>query len=230
MEALQLMILTYTETPNFGDAQKFKEELEAVSRKVEKLSQDLTCLNRELDLVESKMNLNMRHSLLAAPSRSLVSLDNSSLSGGSDTTGYGSQESNSGADKVSDSQDNNEDFVESEKNKANVELINSFLKYVETSSINNKYAYEEKEFSTKGDRSERLPDDSDEFDDELMLPIQQYLVALYHYDGAEVGTLAMVEGEEFEVTSEEVDGWIKVRRRQEGVEEGYVPFAFTQIL
>ena len=40
----------------------------------------------------------------------------------------------------------------------------------------------------------------------------------------------MVEGEEFEVTSEEVDGWIKVRRRREGVEEGYVPFAFTQIL
>ena len=40
----------------------------------------------------------------------------------------------------------------------------------------------------------------------------------------------MVEGEEFEVTSEEVDGWIKVKRQKEGSEEGYVPFAFTQML
>ena len=119
MEALKLMILTYTENPNFGDAQKFKDELEAVSRKVENLSQELNSLNRELDLVESKMNLNMRHSLLAVPRRSLVSLDNNSLSGSSDTTGYGSQESNSGTDKVSDSQDIDEELVESEKDKCN---------------------------------------------------------------------------------------------------------------
>ena len=223
------MIFTYTETPNFGDTLKFKEELKAVSRKVENLSQDLISLNRELDLVESKMNMNMRHSLLAAPSRSLVSLDNSSLSGGSDTTGYGSQESNSGTDKVSDSQDTNDDFVEIEKDIANVKL-KSLLNDVETLSINNKNANEEKYFSTEGDKCDRLSDDSDEFEDEIMSNSQQYLVALYHYDGAEEGTLAMAEGEEFEVTGEEVDGWIKVRRRQEGVEEGYVPFAFTQIL
>ena len=81
MNALQLMVLTYTETPNFGDAKQFEEELNIVTRKMEDLSKDLTSLNRELDLVESKMNLNSRHSLLAAPSRSLVSLDTSTLSG-----------------------------------------------------------------------------------------------------------------------------------------------------
>jgi len=227
MEALQLMILTYTETPNFGDAQKFKEELEAVSRKVEKLSQDLTCLNRELDLVDSKMNLNMRHSLLAAPSRSLVSLDNSSLSGGSDTTGYGSQESNSGTDKANDTQDTNEEFAESENFNHDHK---PFISDVQSLSINNKNENEEKEFSEEGDGNERLSDCSDEFEDEHMSPSQQYLVALYYYDGAEEGTLSMVEGEEFEVTGEEVDGWIKVKRRQDGSEEGYVPFAFMQML
>jgi len=230
MEALKLMILTYTENPNFGDAQKFKEELEVVCKKVENLSQDLTSLNRELDLVESKMNLNMRHSLLAAPSRSLVSLDNSSLSGGSDTTGYGSQESNDATDKVGDSQDTIENFVDNEKDKSNHDIKPLIISDVQSLSSNNKHANEEKELSEEGDKSERLSYDSDEFEDELMSPRQQYLIALYDYDGAEEGTLAMLEGEEFEVTSEEVDGWIKVKTQKGGSEEGYVPFAFTQML
>ena len=103
MKALQLMIQTYTETPDFGDSRNFQEELNNVATKVENLSKDINSLNRELDLVESKMNLNMRHSLLAAPSRSLVSLDNSTQSGGSDSIGYGSQSSNTDCDKVEDS-------------------------------------------------------------------------------------------------------------------------------
>ena len=40
----------------------------------------------------------------------------------------------------------------------------------------------------------------------------------------------MEEGEEFEVTGEYVDGWIKVKREMQSCEEGYVPFAFTQRL
>ena len=51
MNALQLMVLTYTETSNFGDAKQFEEELDIVTRKMENLSTDLTSLNRELDLV-----------------------------------------------------------------------------------------------------------------------------------------------------------------------------------
>ena len=128
MEALQLMISTYTETPNFGDAKKFQEELESVSTKVGNLSQDLISLNRELDLVESKMNLNMRHSLLATTSRSLLSLDNSSLSGGSDSTGYGSQESNDAVNKGGDSHDTNDEVSESEEMKDSVDRISSVSK------------------------------------------------------------------------------------------------------
>ena len=40
----------------------------------------------------------------------------------------------------------------------------------------------------------------------------------------------MEAGEEFEVTSEDIDGWIKVKRKNQSNEEGYVPFAFTQML
>ena len=41
MHALQLMIKTYTETPEFGDASKFQDELDLVIQKVHKLSKTL---------------------------------------------------------------------------------------------------------------------------------------------------------------------------------------------
>merc|ERR1719481_256916 len=42
-----------------------------------------------------------------------------------------------------------------------------------------------------------------EWDDENYL-----VIAMYDYDGAEEGTLAMDVGDEFEVLGKEVDGWI----------------------
>ena len=38
----------------------------------------------------------------------------------------------------------------------------------------------------------------------------------------------MEQGEEFEVTGEYVDGWIKVKRKMQKSEEGYVPFSVCQ--
>ena len=231
MEALQLMISTYTETPNFGDAKKFQEELESVSTKVGNLSQDLISLNRELDLVESKMNLNMRHSLLATTSRSLLSLDNSSLSGGSDSTGYGSQESNDAVDKGGDSHDTNEEVTESEEIKYSGDRITSVSSHMKSTPITNKCEDKDKDIiEDNDDKIEVLSDDSDEFGDDPLPLSHQCVVAMYYYDGAEEGTLTMQEGEEFVVTSQEVDGWIKVKRRADPGEEGYVPFAFTQIM
>ena len=223
------MILTYTETPNFGDPKKFEEELNIVKGKVENLSADLISLNRELDLVESKMNLNMRHSLLAAPSRSLVSLGTSTLSGGSDSTGYGSQDSNAGADKVvkvDDSElpsesENIKDSLDNETPNTEVSFNDNTVGIKGSSEILNE----------EGESSDRLSNDWDEEfeDDSKNLPLQ-LLVALYHYDGADEGTLEMQEGEEFIVTGEDVDGWIKVKRKMQNCEEGYIPFAFTQRL
>ena len=46
MKALQLMIQTYTETPDFGDSRNFQDELNIVATKVENLSKDLHSLNR----------------------------------------------------------------------------------------------------------------------------------------------------------------------------------------
>ena len=58
-QALWLIITTYTKTPEFGDAAKFQQELELVMVKLERQEEDLTILNRDLDLVKIKLNLNI---------------------------------------------------------------------------------------------------------------------------------------------------------------------------
>ena len=234
MKALQLMIQTYTETPDFGDSRNFQEELNIVVTKVENLSKDMNSLNRELDLVESKMNLNMRHSLLAAPSRSSDSLDNSTQSGGSDSIGYGSKSSTTDCDKVGDSVHNKEDVIENVNEMEYVaedeskQTINTEVNCTESPCISLECSSININDSSDYMQSEKLSDE--EFDDEPLQPSQACLVALYPYDGGEEGTLSMKEGEEFEVTSEDVDGWIKVKRMNQSNEEGFVPFAYTQIL
>ena len=259
MKALQLMIQTYTETPDFGDSRNFHEELNIAVTKVENLSKDMNSLNRELDLVESKMNLNMRHSLLAAPSRSLVSLDNSTRSGGSDSIGYGSQSSTTDSDKVEDSLHDCEkegeslhecdkvedslhgkgDVIEKAKEPEHVDdddnkdKLDTEVNCRDTPCGPSKCSSMNIDDSSEDVyiQSERLSDESEEeFEDEHPQPCQACLVALYPYDGGEEGTLSMEAGEEFEVTSENIDGWIKVNRKNQSNEEGYIPFAFTQML
>ena len=241
MKALQLMIQTYTQTPDFGDSRNFQDELNIVATKVENLSKDLDSLNRELDLVESKMNLNMRHSLLAATSRSSYSLDSSARSGGSDSIGYGSQSSQSGGDIIENSLHDHGDVIENEKEKEEDHLAddeNNEKQNTEMSGTESTFESLKCSIINIDNSSEdvciqngRLSEDSEEeFEDEPLQPPQPCLVALYPYDGGEEGTLSMKEGEEFEVAGEDVDGWIKVKRMNQSNEEGFVPFAFTQML
>ena len=57
------MIDAYKENPEYGSVKRFQQELRAAVERVTKLDSELTSLNRELDLVESSMCLNIRHSL-----------------------------------------------------------------------------------------------------------------------------------------------------------------------
>ena len=60
------------------------------------------------------------------------------------------------------------------------------------------------------------------------------LLALYSYDGAEAGSLAMEAGDTFTVLEADSEGWTRVARRnqqqqqeEEEEEEGFVPTSFT---
>eukprot|EP00092_Neocalanus_flemingeri_P031176 GFUD01033867.1.p1 GENE.GFUD01033867.1~~GFUD01033867.1.p1 ORF type:complete len:570 (+),score=214.86 GFUD01033867.1:46-1755(+) len=225
-QALQLMIDTYTKTPEFGDASKFQQELDIVSQKVEKLSQELSILNRDLDLVESKMNLNMRHSLLATPSRSLLSMNTSSSS-------------STGSDKSDDQEgDNHEIHGDDIKVIAEESLLSPLEKHecleicsdtIDHSSVMKSDISEEFNEVNSEDRNIVLDAWDDDFEDAYPESSYQTIIALYSYDGAEEGTLSMNVGDEFEVQGVDIDGWIKVKRRG-FIEEGFIPFAFTKLL
>uniref|UniRef100_A0A673NPW6 Formin-binding protein 1-like n=1 Tax=Sinocyclocheilus rhinocerous TaxID=307959 RepID=A0A673NPW6_9TELE len=70
----------------------------------------------------------------------------------------------------------------------------------------------------------------DEFDDadEEMLPTIGTCKALYPFEGANEGTISVVEGELLYVIEEDKgDGWTRVRRNEE--EEGYVPTSYVEV-
>ncbi|XP_016126779.1 formin-binding protein 1 homolog isoform X5 [Sinocyclocheilus grahami] len=70
----------------------------------------------------------------------------------------------------------------------------------------------------------------DEFDDadEEMLPTIGTCKALYQFEGANEGTISVVEGELLYVIEEDKgDGWTRIRRNEE--EEGYVPTSYVEV-
>ena len=222
MQALQLMVDTYTKTPEFGDATQFQQELDIVKLKVKNVEEDLTVLNRDLDLVESKMNLSMRHSLLSSPSRSLLSFNTSSCSGesiSSDLAGLGSQGESCDSDKEESIEKNIDKDVINKEN--STEILNILEQTSENISV------VESEISEDVSEDIQISFDwVDEFEDEYP---EQKVIALYAYDGAEEGTLSMNVGDEFDIVGADVDGWIFVKKTG-FIEQGFIPTAYTQPL
>lgn len=71
--------------------------------------------------------------------------------------------------------------------------------------------------------------DDDEFDTEFDTQGAR-CTALYDYEGTgDDGSLAMVKGEMFVVILDEVDGWMQVKKEQNG-DVGYVPSSYVQIV
>ena len=194
------MINTYTETPAFGDAAKFQEELELVSEKVHKLEQDLTTLNRDIDLVESKMNLNMRHSLLTSPSRSLLSV-NTSSSSSSNSIRLGFKKDLVDVEDSQDSKDENGEHIMAEDTREQniqVTIGNHYVNESDTSEDMNEVNSESANISNE--------DEDEEFETEYPTQPLHRLMALYSYEGTEEGTLSMELGDEFEVLGTDCEG------------------------
>ena len=206
-QALEMMVQTYLKNPNFGDASKFHEELDLVMQKLKSFEEGLAALKRELDLVESKMSLNMRHSLLSSPSQSLVSMRTSSTN----VSNFTCDSITIGDSDVFEFRGHREDALK---------YLNEINSDVCSSNCSTD-GYKSDQFVTDG--YERL---SGEWEDEFE---SETVIAIYDYDGAEEGTLSMNVGDRFEVLGTETDGWINVRRNG-FVEEGFIPAEFIQLL
>ena len=55
MSGLQLLVQSFTSNPQFGDATKFKEEIEKITLQVQQLESDLYAVNTELSGVETRL-------------------------------------------------------------------------------------------------------------------------------------------------------------------------------
>ena len=55
MSGLQLLVQPFTSNPQFGDATKFKEEIEKITLQVQQLESDLYAVNTELSGVETRL-------------------------------------------------------------------------------------------------------------------------------------------------------------------------------
>ena len=211
MNALQLMIKTYKETPGFGNPAKFQEELNILTQNLNKLEKDLATLKRDYDLVESKMNMNIRHSLLTSNARSLLSID------------IANSCSNSSMSDVSESLENFEHESGNEAHKYGqtyeTEKVETEPVYpLENEGINESEIHSSTPLSDYSDANIKSEYPS--------IPLMK-LIALYSYEGEEEGTLSMDLGDEFEVLGEDTRGWIHVRRAG-FIEEGFIPTGYTQ--
>ena len=85
LRLITMCVKMYKENPEYGSAKKFQQELKAAMERVNKLDTELTSLNRELDLVESSMCLNIRHSLASQLGSDGGSQDSEDIQGHEDT-------------------------------------------------------------------------------------------------------------------------------------------------
>ena len=211
--ALQVMVQAYIKTPDFGDAKLFQHELDLVLQKLENYDEGLAVLKRELDLVESKMSLSMRHSLLSSPNRSLASMSTNSTNVPDFT-----------CDSIIIGDDYSDVFEDEGNGK---DAHNNNLQKINSDAFSDNLS--------DGNKSEGISDEmvadgydrlSDEWEDKFE---SETVIAIYDYDGVEEGTLSMDIGDQFAALKTEIDGWIYVRRKG-FVEEGFIPAAFIQLL
>ena len=172
------------------------------------------------------MNLNMRHSLLTSPSRSLLSINTSSSSSRSSSNSIGSGISKDPVD-IEERHESNEGDGEHEIVEDNHE------KNLHVTIGNHNIHESDSSEEITEVNSDSVNISNDDWDKEVeteysTFPLKR-LMALYSYEGTEEGTLSMDLGDEFEVLGTDTEGWTKVRRAG-FIEQGFIPTAFTQSL
>ena len=205
MSGLQLMVESYTKNPSYGDANKFRGELDKVTHRVQLLESDLFSLNTELRETIARLG---RDSTDPHQETETVSLCESE----SHSSGYPSSASSV---EVGELESQYGGSVGSYRTTIQSLLNTSPALYLP-------------------DTNPHLPDEVDGEDLPLPPPPPDLLdqpdlvTALYHFDVMTEGNIDMREGEEFYRLGQDEEGWMKVRRL-DGTEEGFVPTSFLRI-
>ena len=243
MAALQLMVQTYTANPQYGDVDQFSDELNTATQRVEVLQSGVQLLSVELSGVSSRLDqIRLTGSTFSTPEygrRKSVSPGESVVtSEQSASVGYVSAVSSSTAsdkDYESIDQENDKENDTSEVDCDNGQKINSFTMVDNDSELLKIYASEFYGWTNNG---EDFPSPPPPPTPPPPLPSSDLgtVVALYPFVGESDSNIPMVEGEQFQVTEGDMEGWIKVRRvdgrffPDEGEVEGFVPTAFVRFI
>ena len=230
MSALQLMVKSYTENPQFGDVNKFRSELDKVTHSVQLLESDLFSLNNQLRDVSSKLHVTRAPSEIYSSTCSDRSDTQSQSSGYPSSASSGDMDSQFG--ETSSARDSQCGDNDSYRDAIQSLLTQSPGYYVpQLHSRHHDEAHDDVREAVHGEDlppppAELLEDETDGLGPEAD---QVTVTALYSFDVIAEGNIGMAEGEEVIVTGQDDGGWIRVRRVREPQDEGFVPTAFLNL-
>ena len=240
MSALQLMVKSYTENPQFGDVNKFRSELDKVTHNVQLLESDLFSLNNQLRDVSSKLHVTRAPSEIYSSTCSDRSDTQSQSSGYPSSASSGDMDSQFGeTSSARDSQCGDTGDAGSTRGSASGDS-DSYRDAIQSLLTQSPGYYVPQLHSSRHDEvhsvvreavhGEDLPPPPAELlEDETDGPGPVTVTALYSFNVIAEGNIGMAEGEQVIVTGPDDGGWIRVRRVQEPQDEGFVPTAFLNL-
>ena len=240
MSALQLMVKSYTENPQFGDVNKFRSELDKVTHSVQLLESDLFSLNNQLRDVSSKLHVPRVPSEIYSSTCSDRSDTQSQSSGYPSSASSGDMDSQFGETcSARDSQcgdtgstrDSASGDSDSYRDAIQCLLTQSPGYYVPQLHSRHHDQVHDNVREDVHSEPDLPPPPAGLLEDETDGPAapQVTATALYNFDVIAEGNIAMAEGEEVIVTGPDDGGWIRVRRMREPQDEGFVPTAFLNL-
>ena len=229
MSALQLMVKSYTENPQFGDVNKFRSELDKVTHNVQLLESDLFSLNNQLRDVSSKLHVTRAPSEIYSSTCSDRSDTQSQSSGYPSSASSGDMDSQFG--ETSSARDSQCGDTDSYRDAIQSLLTQSPGYFVP--QLHSRH-HDDHDVVREAVHGEDLPPPpaellEDETDGPGPVADQVTVTALYSFDVIAEGNIGMAEGEEVIVTGQDDGGWIRVRRIRDPQDEGFVPTAFLNL-
>ena len=207
-----MMIETYKQSPNFGDAKQFQGEYETAVHKVQVLEEELKALKAELDDVHGRLEDIRSKSPSMSRKNSSQSLVSNSNSSNSTTSRTKPQTKPMRSDDWEDDfDDENEKYVTESDRSISISVPPP----------------------VQGSAAPPPPPPPPSFNTQVAEePDLKKVVALYSFDSDSSDTITITEGEEFYVVEEDQDGWTKVKRvdgsNNNGLTEGFIPTSYIQ--
>ena len=236
MSALQLMVKSYTENPQYGDVTKFRAELDKVTHSVQLLESDLYSLHSQLREVSTQLPGPARVSAAPAPADTCSDIYTCSDTQ-SQSSGYPSSASSGDADTQSLAETSSTRGSSCGDTRDYRDAIQSLLTSspgyylplpssaaAPAAAISEVEAVEDEDLPPPPAEMLEGGDASDGAGDKWSCG-GDVVTALYPFAVMAEGNISMAEGEQFLRQGEDEGGWVRVRRRL-GVEEGFVPTAF----